>query len=95
MLAQSLKVIEKVVALTGIEWVTLQFTSVQPSLSCSYCVLVGTPDPQRVLCESLWCDRVVTARALSNRTLDPGTAPFLLNSTPFQFRSAAAEREVL
>jgi hypothetical protein len=82
------------VALTGIEWVTFQFTSVQSSLSCSFSVHLGPPDAHELLRESLCCDRVVTARALLNRTLDAVTPPFLLNS-PFQFRPAADEREAL
>jgi hypothetical protein len=80
------------VALTGIEWVTVQFTSVQLNLSCSFSVHLGPPDRQMLVCESLSCDRVVTARALSDRRIDAVTPLFLRpNSTPLQFRSAVDE----
>ena len=54
------------VALTGIEWVTTQFSSVQFSLSRFFSVQFILHDPQWSLSEKPWCERVVSATSISH-----------------------------
>ena len=53
------------VALTGIEWVKCQFTSVRLSLSRSFSVLPGRVWTPEYPHKSVWCDPRVTAAGLA------------------------------
>ena len=86
--------IEGVVALTGIEWVTFQFTSVQLNVSCSFSVHRGSPDLRKLVPESLTCDRIVTPGVVLNRSGRTENPPFHSTSILFQFRPAADGKEV-
>ena len=102
MVAQNLQVIENMVALTGIEWVTGQFNRVQFSLSPFVSVQAVRPQRPNAPCKSLWCERGVSAPAKLGRPGVPVQAdestrhsriPLVEAHSHSKFASAAREAQ--